>query len=254
MWIHHRLQTPEERELEKKRAEVGALQTTLADRELELVTLQRQLRTFEALYFRIVGQLLAELDDVQAQHAERRARQNPQNADLHRHASEARMRASESAEAVGAALLRADDVLPGAANDELKKLYREIAKQLHPDLTTDERDRERRTRLMAAANEAYAAGDEARLRAVLDEWVSSPDSVHGEGVAAELVRTIRKIHQVERRLADISDAMADITGSELFVLFQRIGAAQRQGRDLLAEMAEELKRQIAASRSDQVSV
>ena len=53
-----------------------------------------------------------------------------------------------------------------------KKLYREIARQIHPDLSTNEVDRGRRTRLMAEANRAYTDGDEVKLRAVLDEWHS----------------------------------------------------------------------------------
>jgi DnaJ-domain-containing protein 1 len=40
-------------------------------------------------------------------------------------------------------------------SDSLKKLYREVAKQVHPDLATDEADRARQRELMAAANQAY---------------------------------------------------------------------------------------------------
>jgi hypothetical protein len=243
-------QTPEERELAKKCADLAVLEAELAQQELDVATLEAELRTFEARYFRIIGRLYAELDDLQAQRAEARARRHPQNADLLRQATDARARASESAEAVGAALLKEGDLRDFAPPDELKRLYREIAKQVHPDLTTDERERARRTRLMAEANRAYAAGDEATLRAILDEWVSSPESVPGEGVAAELVRTIRKIHQVERRLANIANEMAALKQSELFTLWQRAEAAKAQHRDLLAEMAEELKRQIAAARAE----
>jgi hypothetical protein len=161
------------------------------------------------------------------------------------------VRASESAEAVGgAALLKDGDLRDFAPPDELKWLYREIAKQVHPDLTTDERERARRTRLMAEANRAYAAGDEAKLRTILDDWVSSPESVPGEGVAAELVRTIRKIHQVERRLVNIATEMAALRQSELFRLWERAEASKAEDRDVLAEMAEALKRQIAAARAE----
>jgi hypothetical protein len=79
--------------------------------------------------------------------------------------------------------------------------------------------------------------------------VSSPDSVQGEGVAAELVRIIRKIHQVERRLADIEAETLELKGSELYALSQRVEAAKTRGRDLLAEMADQLKRQIAVVRT-----
>jgi len=59
---------------------------------------------------------------------------------------------------------------------------------------------------MTEANLAYAKGDEAGLRAVPEEYDSSPDTVVGSDVGAELVRTIRRISLahvgIRRRLRD----------------------------------------------------
>jgi hypothetical protein len=241
--------TPEERELKKKRTELAPLEAALAQQELDLATLQAELRAFEARYFRLVGRLYVELDELHAQLAEAKARRTPKNPDLYREASEARTRATESAEAVGTAMVGEDATGEFTPREDLKKLYREIAKLIHPDLTTDERERTRRTRLMAEANRAYTAADETKLRAILDEWVSSPESVPGEGVAAELVRTIRKIHQVERRLADIEAETSTLRGSEPHKLKQQVEVAKERDRDLLAEMADQLNRQIAVART-----
>ena len=41
--------------------------------------------------------------------------------------------------------------------------------------------------------EAQIAEAQARLQAILSEWVSAPEAVKQEWVSAELVRTIRKI-------------------------------------------------------------
>jgi hypothetical protein len=244
------MQTPEGRELEKQRLRLASLEAELADAELELVTLQNEMRSFEVRYFRAAGQLYAELDDVLAQIAEVRMRRDSLNPHLQQQASDARTRANESAAAVGVALAADNAVADSAPRDALKKLYREIAKLIHPDLATDERERARRTRLMAEANRAYAVGDEANLRRILDEWVSSPESVQGEGVGAELVRTIRKIHQVEQRLAAIATEMTELKQSDLFTLWQRVDAASAQNRDLLAEMADQLRQQIATARTE----
>lgn len=243
-----RQETPEERELEKKRSELAALEADLAQRELDLATLRSERRTFEARYFGAIGALFAELDEVQARLAEVQARQHPRDPKLRQAATEARAQATSSAGTVGSVVQR-EHQADFAPSEDLKKLYREIAKRIHPDLTTDEGERARRTRLMAEANRAYEDGDQAKLRAILDGWVSSPESVEGEGVAAELVRTIRKIHQVERRLADIEAETLELKSSELHALSQRVELSKTRGRDLLAEMADQLEQQIAAVRT-----
>ena len=165
-----------------------------------------------------MGALFAELDEVQARLAEVQARQHPRDAKLRQGARRAEKPERESdivAETVGS-LDQRNRAGRFPLHRRSKKLYREIAKLIHPDLTTDERERTRRTRLMAEANRAYEDGDEAKLRAILDGWVASPESVQGEGVAAELVRTIRKIHQVGRRLVDIETETLELKGSELY--------------------------------------
>ena len=40
---------------------------------------------------------------------------------------------------------------------------------------------------MAAANRAYAQGDLNTLRTLLDEWVSSPEGIYGDGQGASFI-------------------------------------------------------------------
>jgi hypothetical protein len=101
---------------------------------------------------------------------------------------------------------------------------------------------------MAEANKAYAEGDGDKLRRLLDDWVSSPDLVNGEGVGVDLVRTIRKIHQVERRLMDIEATIAELKSDEMYSLKLLVDEAHAEGRDLLSEMAEEVRREIDSVR------
>jgi len=101
---------------------------------------------------------------------------------------------------------------------------------------------------MAAANRAYEEGDEARLRAILEEYEASPDSVKGDGPGAELVRVIRKIAQAERRLVEIDVEIEKLEKSERFELKAKVDEAATESRDLLQEMAEALDAQIAVSR------
>ena len=125
-----------------------------------------------------------------------------------------------------------------------------MARRIHPDLAVDDADRAKRQRLMADANRAYENGDEPRLRAILEEYESSPDSVFGHGTGVELVRVIRKIAQVKRRLAEIQSETDQIRASDLFELNKKVAEGAMQGRDVLNEMASAIQSQIAERQAE----
>ena len=191
--------TPEEAELLRKREELAGVRATLAERELELADLRAHLTSFEGRYLRQVGVLYAELDDLEAKIAELEAKLRP-SANANQRAQETRKRADETHEATHREASKARDFQPSA---DLKTLFREAAKRLHPDFAKDEADRLLRTRLMAQANVAYSQGDAEALQRILDEFGNSPESVQGEGIGAELVRIIRQIHQAKGNIAAI---------------------------------------------------
>lgn len=66
-----RTQTPEDRELAAKNADLAALEIQLAQRELDVATLRVELHGFEQRYLRTVGVKFAEIDDLEAQIASR---------------------------------------------------------------------------------------------------------------------------------------------------------------------------------------
>jgi hypothetical protein len=246
--------SPEEEELERKRLELEQLQSDLAESELELATLRSELIAFERRYMEVVGSRYAELDRLEAQIAESTARRHPTDPSARQNAESARARAQESAEAVGDA--GREPSAPGfEPTEEVKALYRQAAKELHPDLTTDEEEKARRQRAMAELNKAYEACDNERIRQILDEWRSSPEHVRGEDTAAQLVRVIREIAQVRKRLEAIKSEIEVITQGELCRLKKQIQEAAARGQDLLADMAARLDARIrdARTRLKQVS-
>ena len=174
---------PEEIELEQKRAELAALATDLANQEEELATLRVDLALFERRYLRTVASRYAELDELLARMAETEAAEHPGDSARREQATAARSKANETAGAATAE--ETEDIRTQfKPSDDLKALFREAAKSMHPDLASDDEDRARRERFMAEANKAYSEGDGARLRAILDQWQASPESVRGEGTAA----------------------------------------------------------------------
>lgn len=245
--------TPEEIELEKKRAELSVLKEELALKELDLTTLQVDLEDLRHRYLRIVGVKLARLDDLEAQIAEILARLDPKSEDDRKEADRSRTQAQESANTTGSIAEEEYETEPFKPSENLKQLYRDLAKKVHPDLAPDDQTRERRHRFMQEVNQAYSEGNEERLRSLLHEWESSPDSVSGEGTGAELIRIIRQIARVRVRIEAIIQEMEHHKESELYILKLKIDEVQDEGRDLLSEMAAEVDGQIKdadARRSD----
>jgi hypothetical protein len=238
-----RNQTPEELELQRKQAELASLEAELIQRELDLATLRADLADFESRYLRTVGVLYAELDEIEAQIAEAQARRRPSDSKMQEQATRARAQAQESAHTA-----RPVAEPRPKPTENLKKLFREVAKCIHPDLATNDTDRERREKLMAEANLAYENGDEVKLQTILADWESSPDTVEGEGVGAELIRVIRKIAQIQRRLTEIDAQIEQLSLSDLYQLRAKANEAENQGRDLLKEMASQVENQIDAAR------
>ncbi len=236
--------SPEEEELKKKRDELILLQADLAERELFLTNLRAELAAFEGQYLRQVGTLYAELDEWNAKIAEQLAEEEGTE-ESRSAAAQARAQAEESDSAVHGEAAKARAFIPSA---ELKALYREVAKRVHPDLATDEADRQKRERLMAEAKAAYQRGDVEALRRILEDYESSPESVRGAGIAADLARVIRQIGQVRSRLSQVELEIAALINSDIAKLRAKVDVARAEGRELLNEMAEDVRRRIDVAR------
>jgi chromosome segregation ATPase len=237
---------PEEEEILRKREELAAIRATLAERELELVDFRSQLAAFEGRYLREVGALYAELDEWKARISEAEAQLNP-SATAKERARETREQARQTYEDAHSKASEISDFTP---SPELKRLFREVAKRIHPDFSKDASDLERRTRLMAEANRAYEAGDAEALQRILDEYEDGADSVKGEGIGAELVRLIRQISQARQRVSAIERELAALRQSEIGLLKQQAEEKEQEGRDLLAELAAVVREKIERTRME----
>lgn len=238
---------PEDQELARKRDEQAALESELTERELRAANLRAELGAFERQYLHFVGLRYAELDEYKAQIAERLAAQQPENDRAQQAARDARGSADETKSVAG----EKAPVEPRAfeSSPEMKRLYREVAKRIHPDLTSDRDDRIKRQQLMAEANQAYERGDEAELAKILTEYEFSPEAVKGEGPGAELIRVIRRISQARSRLSEIEAETHELVRSDLYQLKSRVDEAQRHGHDVLKEMVAKVDDQIAQAKS-----
>jgi hypothetical protein len=229
-----------------RQARFEELSRQLAERELDLATLEGELAFFERTYARRVGSLYAELDRLEAEIARELYRLYPDPE--HRtgfHAAAERARTNQQA---------VDEKLTGEAqepprpSEELRSLYRKVAKAIHPDFATDEEDRAFRTHLMARANAAYKRRDKAALEQILQEWENRDASpaetrspTEGDLLERQIARILTRIREIDARIAELKE-------SDLYQLMLRVEQAKESGRDLLGEMAGDIQTRINGAR------
>ena len=215
---------PEAEELALKQEELADLLTALSDRELELANLRHDLAALEVRYLREVGTLYADLDDWNTKISELRAKRNPLPV-------AGPDQAGEESGGCGASTAHSPAPTP-----ELKYLYWNTARRIHPDLADDPLEQERRTRFMAEANRAYQAADAEALQRILEDFHYG-EAVHGESAGAELLRLIRQIRDGKQRLNNLEQELSTLSRSEIARLRKDVDVAAQQGRDMLAELA-----------------
>jgi DNA repair exonuclease SbcCD ATPase subunit len=235
--------SPEEIELEKKRRKLERLKDRLADREEEMTELRAELEQTEANYTMEVGRFYAELDEIEAQIAEEELKLVPDDEEIKKKVEELRRRAEESAAELEEAN-RQNCNNKFNPTPEAKKAYHNLARMIHPDLATDEDERERRHTLMARLNDAYADGDQNLLNKLVEEYRDSPDLVRGTTVGDELVRVIRQVYQVAARLRELQSEKLKAELSEAYAMREKIRSEQLEGRNYFKQMSERTKTHI----------
>jgi len=227
------------------RARLEALETQLLERERELAPLITTLHELQTRYLLDVGPLYAELTQLETAIEEAEIRAGLRAEPV------ADPDEAEAGEAAGPQdpLTSASCSNRAAPSDGLKKMFRELAKTIHPDLALDEPARCRRHSLMAEANRAYAERDEDRLRLILRAWERSPEAVIGDDAEADQQRVLRRCGEIEARLIAIDADIAELRASAIARLKQRIDDARSQGWDLFEEMVLQVKREIRRAKA-----
>jgi hypothetical protein len=237
--------SPQAEELQARRRELAELRRKLADKELELSTENAQLHLFERRYQGVVGQMYAELDQVKAQVLGLATKVFPQADNFREEAESAREQAREFHEESPEAKKPKEFNPP----ENLKKLFRRVAKRIHPDLASSATERERRHDLMAKLNQAYDGLDEEAIRAILVEWEAEEPAHEKLELGEQLVRVVNQLAQVRKRLHAISDELEDLTLTEMFQLKNNIESAELEGRDLLQEIADDIEVKIRETKT-----
>lgn len=214
------------------RSRLAGLETLLDERVSDVTRVRADLGAFEIDYRRRVGILHERLDQLELEIAEAELGEISKRLDG----------SQEGSSGATAAALPAPP--PRYTSDAARKLFRDVAKAIHPDLTSDESTRDRRHTLMIEANRAYALGDEEQLRLILQAWERSPEAVPGSDPEAMRLRLVRRIGQIEEQLETVAEDLAALNESPLGKLKAMVDEAASTGKDLVRDMIARLKRDI----------
>ena len=227
-----RSERPQDHDVDDLRARVIGLESLLDERRAEVDRTKADLDAFRIKYRQEVGLLHEELDRLELELAE----------------VELGIITGQAGVAANAANdpppTTRPEPAPRFTSDAVRKLFRDVAKAIHPDLAEDDEARDRRHALMVEANRAYELGDEARLRLILEAWERSPDAVQGADREAMRLRLIRRIAQAEEQLEALAADLSVMKASSLWKLKTMVDEEAAHGKDLIDDMVRRLKRDI----------
>ena len=255
---HHSLHTTEE-QLAHLRQQIEAAEAELVNREAELVDLRVELSAFRLEYDIRVGRKVAELEEIEAE-----IKRCQQRISQHRQWGPGGLPQTKT----GAAYVPVEEQyrrtwqqpeeapspppaepVDAATEAQIKKLYRQLCRRFHPDLTQDAAERAWRTEMMTAVNAAYAARGLVELQALAEKPDRSPSAETGTD-KQRLAALHNRLQQIQRRLREVEQEIRELTHSPTMQMNLDVKFAQRQGRDLLAEMAVDVEKDLAQKRAE----
>ncbi|WP_380277676.1 rhodanese-like domain-containing protein [Kitasatospora purpeofusca] len=246
---------PEQQELEER---VEAAELAWLTMDVDVRTLRVEIDNFALIHHQLLGPLYARLDELDALLAEAAAVRSGDPEDLRR-AREARQRVEdlpdldalfdsvreqseqEQAPPPPAAPAR---VRPGR---DAQRIYRELVRRAHPDLSTDPEEQRRRAAFLARVNEAYAYGDTGALEALASEWSTAPEAAPAADSPDRLGWLRRRLEWLTGRIGELA---AEQVRLERSAMGELLALAPQDPDGLLTELAEQLLAKAAAQQAE----
>jgi hypothetical protein len=240
-------------------AEVLAVREQLARLEQERADLLMEVRDFELLYHARVGPLQACLEEAQLHIAEYKLRIDLvrfRGRSLAPSQLEAEVKGQlrdqrQRAESIGAEAQAAQIEWASTLHDQpdptldldLKQVYRELAKRVHPDLARDTAERGVRSQRMVQVNDLYAKHQLEALRRILRE-IDVEHSRLNESAEDRWTRLKHEQAQLIAAIRRVKAEIADLNRSSMLQLKIEYALQKARGCDVLAEVMAQIETQL----------
>ncbi|MDH6576427.1 rhodanese-like domain-containing protein [Kitasatospora sp. MAP5-34] len=235
---------PERQWLEER---VAATELAWLTLEVDVETLRVEIDNFALIHHQLLGPLYARLDELDALVAEAVAARTG-DAEDHRRAAEARRQVDELPDLD--ALLDSFPTDPGQADPtrpepprrvrpgkDAQRIYRDLARRAHPDLTTDQAEQQRRSAFIARVNEAYAHGDSRALEELAEEWSTAPEAAPAPDAPDRLGWLNQRLEWLTGKITQLATEQVRLENTAMGELLR---LAPQEPDRLLEELAEQL--------------
>ncbi|MGK4582166.1 rhodanese-like domain-containing protein [Kitasatospora sp. HPMI-4] len=229
-------------ELQRLEELVAATELAWLTLEVDVETLRVEIDNFALIHHQLLGPLYARLDELDALVAETIAARSGSPEDIRR-AAEARDRV-DSLPDLDALLA---DLPPEVAEPEpprrvrpgreAQRIYRDLARRAHPDLSTDPAEQQRRSAFIARVNEAYALGDTGALEALAEEWSTAPEAAPAPDAPDRSAWLAQRLDWLKTKIGQLAAEQVRLERSAMGELLR---LAPQDPDGLLTELAEQL--------------
>ncbi|HLI52428.1 MAG TPA: DnaJ domain-containing protein [Thermomicrobiaceae bacterium] len=262
---------------------IESLRHEFAEAVAELEQLRVTLRDFEIRYDARIGILLVELDQIELNIAAYRRRLVMLDQPMHTwqsaeetiaeefHTDQERInREREEANGAQESVAHLPPPPPPEVSDEIRKLYRRLARAHHPDMAVDEEDRAKREAAMKRINAAMEANDLDELQRLDLELSAEQDELADLTPQSRIAKMLAQIERLEKALVSALSDLAGLKASSLYKLWERtqndpsaldvldadirskIAERQRELDDLIKTYRDEIGQRIMEREGDNV--
>ena len=128
--------------------------------------------------------------------------------------------------------------------EKQKKLYRKLALRFHPDRAKNEKQRKEFENIFPEINEAYQNGDLDTLKKYMKQ-AEREEQIAKEAPEEKLARLKKDYEIILGIILKMRKEFKDLKASETYKLKEKIDQAKEKGRDLLQELATNIKLEIS---------